>query len=112
MRVAVESLPPFLMAGSRFLAAGALMFAWLRMRGAPNPSWKEWRSAAMVGRRLLVVGNGAVAMSEQWVASGLAVVMVATTPLWAALFGGIWGEWPRPREWAGLLVGGAGVVLM
>jgi drug/metabolite transporter (DMT)-like permease len=112
MRVALDSLPPFLMAGARFVIAGVMLFAWLRFRGAPNPTWAEWRAGLLVGVLLLVVGNGAVAMSEQWVASGLAAVMVAMVPLWAGLFGGFWGEWPRLREWIGLGLGAVGVLLM
>lgn len=112
MRVAVETLPPFMMAGARFLFAGSAMYGWLRLRGAPHPTRAEWRSGFLVGALLLVIGNGAIAMSEQWVASGLAAVMVALMPLWAALFGGLWGEWPRRLEWIGLGLGAAGVVLM
>lgn len=112
MRIAVESLPPLLMAGARFITAGALMYGWLRWRGAPAPDRRQWLSGAGVGVLLLGFGNGLVAISQQWVASGLAAVMVAMVPLWAALFGGLWGEWPRVREWVGLAVGAVGIVLL
>jgi len=113
MRIAVESLPPLLMAGTRFLLAGSVMYAWMRMRGAPHPGWPQWRAGLITGVLLLALGNGAVAISQKLgVASGLAAVMVASTPLWAALFGGIWGEWPGWREWLGLGIGASGIALL
>jgi drug/metabolite transporter (DMT)-like permease len=65
-----------------------------------------------VGALLLVGGNGGVTFAEQWVPSGLAALVVATTPLWAALFSGLWGRWPVRLEWAGLALGIAGVALL
>jgi drug/metabolite transporter (DMT)-like permease len=112
MRIAMEGYPPFVMGAVRFLAAGAILYGWLRARGVPAPSRRQWRGAAVVGFLLLVVGNGGVAVAEQWVASSLAAVMVASMPLWAALFSGLLGRWPRAVEWAGLAVGGAGVVML
>lgn len=82
---AVESLPPFLMAGLRFLAAGAAMFLWARFRGVPAPSAANWRSAVVVGGLLLLGGNGGVVWAEQTIPSWLAAVMVSTVPLWLAL---------------------------
>lgn len=113
MRIAVESLPPFWMGGTRFLLAGLAMYAWLRARGHRGPTKAEWKSALITGVLLLVIGNGAVAVSQKLgVASGLAAVMVAMVPLWAALFGGLWGDWPRWREWLGLGIGALGIVLL
>ncbi|MCW5282509.1 EamA family transporter, partial [Pseudomonas aeruginosa] len=60
IRFGVESWPPMLMAGVRFVIAGGLMFAWLRWRGAPLPTWREWRGAGIVGILLLSCGNGGV----------------------------------------------------
>lgn len=112
MKIAIEGFPPFLMASIRYVLAGAALYAFLRARGAPAPSRAEWGAAALVGGLLLVGGNGGVAYAEQWVASGLAAMMIATTPLWAALFAGLWGRWPSRIEWVGLAVGFAGVVLL
>ncbi|HYX92611.1 MAG TPA: drug/metabolite exporter YedA [Myxococcaceae bacterium] len=112
IRIALEGYPPFVMGAIRFLLAGAGMYGWLRARGVPAPSRREWGGSAVVGFLLLIVGNGGVAVAEQWVASGLAAVMVASMPLWAALFAGFFGRWPRAVEWAGLAVGGAGVVML
>ena len=112
IRFAIQGFPPFLMAGIRFVLAGGIMYAFLRMRGAPNPRLKEWRGAAIVGLLLLVGGNGMVSFAEQWVASGLAALTLATIPIFAALFAGIWGKWPTGREWLGLGVGLVGVALL
>jgi drug/metabolite transporter (DMT)-like permease len=112
MRIALEGYPPFVMGAIRFVLAGAALYGWLRARGVPRPTRQEWRGSAVVGFLLLVVGNGGVAVAEQWVASSLAAVMVASMPLWAALFSGLFGRWPRALEWAGLAVGGAGVVML
>ncbi len=112
IRIALEGFPPFLMAGVRFVIAGALLFAGLWLRGAPAPTPRQWRSAALVGGLLLLGGNGGVVVAEQSVASGLAALGVATVPLWSALFAGAWGQWPRRLEWAGLAVGFGGVALL
>jgi drug/metabolite transporter (DMT)-like permease len=112
IRVALEGFPPFLMAGIRFLIAGGGMYVFLRLRGAPNPTWRQWLGAGLVGCLLLVGGNGGVTFAEQWVASGLAAVWIATMPVWAALFAGLFGRWPSPLEWAGLSLGVVGVALL
>ena len=65
IRIAVETIPPFFMAGARFLFAGALIFVILRLRGAPMPKRLHWRSAVLIGAFLLVGGNGLVTWSEQ-----------------------------------------------
>jgi len=112
MRIAIEGIPPLLMAAIRFLAAGAALVAVMRLRGRPMPSARQWRNAGLTGLLLCTFGNGLVAISQQWVATSLAAVMVASTTLWTALFAGIAGKWPRPLEWVGLLVGAAGVVVL
>lgn len=112
MRLALGGLPPFLMAGGRFLLAGAILYGALRLRGAPSPTRSGWLAAAKVGGLLLVVGNGAVAYAQQWVNSSLAAVVVSTMPLWAALFARLVGERPSRAEWLGLLIGFIGVVIL
>src|SRR5207248_3452017 len=89
MRVALGSFPPFILAGVRFVIAGALLYLFLRMRGYPNPSRTQWIASVAVGALLLVGGNGGVVFAEQWVASGLAALGIAAVPLWAALVGGL-----------------------
>lgn len=112
MRVALETMPPFLMAGPRFLLAGLGMYAFLRARGAPAPTRAQWIGATKIGLLLLTAGNGAVAIAEQSVSSSVAAIVVATMPIWAAVFARFAGAKPNGREWIGLLLGFAGVVLL
>jgi drug/metabolite transporter (DMT)-like permease len=112
MSFALEGFPPFMMSGIRFLLAGTILYIILRIRKAPNPTGVQWRGAAVVGILLLAGGNTSVAFAEQWVASGLAAVAIAATPLWFSLIMGLLGKWPTRWEWAGLLLGFAGVVLL
>lgn len=112
MRVGLETIPPFLMSGSRFVTAGALLFGFLRLRGAPSPSAKEWGACAKVGVLLLVAGNGFIALAEQRVSSSVAAMVVATMPLWMALLSSFTGHRPSRLEWAGLLLGFVGVALL
>jgi drug/metabolite transporter (DMT)-like permease len=112
MRWALEGFPPLWMGAVRFSLAGGLMFAFLKARGAAWPTRAEWAASAVTGLLLLACGNGMVAFAEQSVASSLAAVMVSAMPLWAALFSGLFGQWPGPREWAGMALGGVGVVLL
>src|SRR5947209_3897947 len=112
MRIALQSFPPFLLAGIRFLIAGILMFVFLRARGASMPTRKEWLGAAVVGALLLIGGNAGVTFAEQWVPSGLAAVAIGAVPLWAAPFAGFFGRWPSRFEWCGLVLGFAGLILL
>lgn len=112
MRVALQSLPPYLMAGFRFLLAGALLLAVLVLRGAALPKPREWLAAGAVGTLLLVMGNGFVVLAERSVDSGTAATVVATVPLWMAALGWFWGERPKPRELFGLAFGFAGIVVL
>jgi drug/metabolite transporter (DMT)-like permease len=83
---AVQSIPPFLMAGTRFLIAGAVLYIWRRLIAKDTvPQKIEWRSAAIVGFFLLVAGNGSVVWAEQHVPSGIAALLVGSAPLWMVL---------------------------
>ena len=118
IRVALEGIPPFLMAGVRFVVAGGVLYAMLRAGGAPAPTREEWRSASWTGALLLIGGNGLVCLAEQSVSSSLAAIVVATMPLWAVLFGSFaWGgqvagERPSRLELAGVVVGFVGVAIL
>lgn len=112
MRIAMESMPPFLMAAVRFIIAGTLLYSFLRMRRAPAPTPSQWLGAAVIGTLLVAIGNGGVTFAEQWIASGLAAVAVGASPLWAALFFGFLGRWPTRLEWLGLSLGFLGVILL
>ena len=109
---ALESYPPFLLAGTRFLGAGIALYGFLRWRGMAAPTALQWRYAAFTGLLLLGMGNGLVCYAEQRVGSGIAAVAVASMPLFAALFTGLYGQWPNRRESAGLAIGFAGVIVL
>ena len=111
IRFALEGgWPPLLMAGMRFVAAGSILYAVLRLRGTPAPTPAQWRNSAFAGVLLLGIGNGLVCVAEQTVSSGLAAVAVSSVPLWMALFAALRGERPRRLEAVGLALGFAGVV--
>jgi len=112
MRVALDALPPFLMCGVRFVVAGAGLLAFLRWRGMPLPTLKQWGASGIVGTLLLVCGNGLVAVAERTVDSGVAATVVATMPLWMAAIGAAIGERITAREWIGLAIGFAGVAVL
>lgn len=112
IRIALESYPPFLLAGVRFAVAGVLMFGYLRLRGTPMPSARQWRNAAFTGVLLLGFGNGLVCYAEQSVSSGISAVAVASMPLFAAIFAGLYGNWPTKAETTGLLIGFVGVIVL
>lgn len=106
IRYAVATMPPLLMAGSRFAISGAILFAWARARGAAKPTAAEWRTAAVTGFLLICVGNGSVAWAERRVPSGLSALLVAVVPLWMVLL-----DWLRPGGNRPRLAVVAGVVL-
>ena len=112
IKIALTELPPLFMMGIRFFLFGIGFYIYLRMRGYPNPSAGEWLRSAGVGMFLMLGGSAGVAYAEQWVSSGIAALVIATTPLWTVLFAGFWGRWPNRLEWAGLLVGLMGIVVL
>lgn len=112
MRVALGTLPPYLMAATRFSIAGLFLFVVLRLRGARSPAPREWLAAGVVGTLLLVMGNGFIVLAERTVDSGTAATIVATVPLWMAALGWFWGERPQLRELLGLAFGFAGIVVL
>ncbi len=112
IRISLESFPPFFTAGSRYMLVGAGMYAYLRRKGYSSPTRRQWLSSLAIGAFLLLGGTGGVVFAEQWVGSGIAALVVATTPLWTVLFAGIWRQWPQRAEWIGLVLGLAGIVLL
>ena len=111
IRFALEGgWPPLLMAGVRFLAAGGLLYAVLRMRGLAAPTRAQWRDLWVMGLLLLGLGNGMVCIAQQTVSSGLAAVAVASCPLWIGLFAALRGERPSRLEVVGLAIGFGGIV--
>jgi drug/metabolite transporter (DMT)-like permease len=113
MRYAVAEIPPMLMAGTRFVISGLLMYAFVRQRGEPNPTPTQWRAAAIAGT-LLIIGNTATAAATRRIPSGVTGLFVGLTPCWFVLFD--WmrpkGVAPRPEVIFGLLGGLAGIALL
>ncbi|MES2072261.1 MAG: drug/metabolite exporter YedA [Pseudomonadota bacterium] len=112
IHVALTSFPPFLLMGSRFLVAGALLFGWLKWRGVANPTLMQWRDAGIVGILLMGGGMGLTAVAQQYVSSGLTAVFIACSPMILSLCVGMFGDWPSKREWTGILSGFAGAILL
>ena len=111
IRFALEGgFPPFLLGGVRFLIAGGLMYAFLRLRGVPAPTRAQWGNAAAMGVLLLLLGYGMVNLAEQSVSSGMTAVAVASAPLWMAIFAAMRGQRPTRMEWVGLGIGFVGVL--
>jgi len=114
IRIAIETIPPFLMAGVRFLIAGAVLSLWARWRGAAWPDRGQWRTAAIVGALLLIGGNGLVVWAELTVPSSLAALIVAAVPIVTVTL-----DWARPggvrpgrATILGLLTGFVGVAIL
>ena len=103
IRYAIETIPPFIMGGIRFLISGAMLYAWARYRGAPKPTRLHWRNAVIAGAFLLLGGNGAVVWAEQFVPSGLTALLVSILPFWLVIIE--WVRPPRQRPSAVILVG-------
>lgn len=114
IRYAVETIPPFIMGGTRFLVSGALLYLWAQSRGAAPPTRINWRNATMAGGFLLLGGNGAVVWAEQFMPSGLTALLVSILPFWLVII-----EWVRPPGQRpsgaiilGLVLGFAGIVVL
>src|SRR5512134_2188308 len=111
---AVETIPPFMHAALRFLISGAILYAWRRMSGDPAPTLSNWKSTAIVGTALLLGGNGLVSWAEQSVPSGIAALMISTSPFWLVLFESMRAGGSKPT-WQGILglfIGFGGVFLL
>ncbi|HEX3533599.1 MAG TPA: EamA family transporter [Gemmatimonadaceae bacterium] len=114
IRYAVETTPPFIMGGVRFVISGALLYIWARYRGAPTPTRLHWRNAIIAGGFLLLGGNGAVVWAEQFVPSGLTALLVSILPFWLVII-----EWARPPRkrpsvavLLGLVLGFIGIIVL
>jgi drug/metabolite transporter (DMT)-like permease len=111
IRIAIETMPPLIMAGARYASAGALLFAWTLARGKERPRPVHWWSAVVIGALLLLGGNGAVSWAELRVPTGIAALMIASVPLWIVVLDWLRPGGRRPGVWviAGLALGIAGL---
>lgn len=112
IKFGIESFPPFLMAGLRFMVAGCLLYVALRFLGAKNPTKTQWLYASAVGVLLPALGNGTVCYVQQTVSSSIAALAIATAPIWMAIFSSFWGHHINKQEWLGIIVGVVGIVLL
>jgi len=114
IKVALTTIPPFLMGGIRFLIAGAVLAACLRITGQRLPDRGAWPRLAVLGFFMLFMGNGGVVTGEQYLPSGLAAVLIATTPFWMTSIDAMLrdGKQLHARQWTGLLLGFAGIVYL
>ena len=113
IRFAVASIPPLLMAGTRFFAAGCLLYALVRLRGAARPTATHWRSATVLGALLLLGGNGLVSIAEQAVPSGITALIVAAVPFWMVLLNALEQRTPpKLSVIAGLVLGIVGLAIL
>lgn len=112
IRFGIESFPPFMLAGLRYLVAGIVLYIVMRYLGCRNPTWAEWRGAAIIGVLLPAMGNGTVCFVQQTVSSSVAALSIATVPVWMAIFSTLWGHHITKREWLGIAVGFFGILLL
>lgn len=112
MKFARESFPPLTMASMRFAIAGLGMMLFMRWRGGEWPSLRQLLGGLGIGVILLGLGNGGVVLGLGYISTSLTALILASSPIWAAIFAGFWGLWPTRREVVGLVVGfaGAGVL--
>ncbi len=113
IRFAVETLPPFLMAGVRFLVAGVALFLFMRSRTSERLTTQHWKTAFILGGLLLLGGNGLVSWAEKYVSSGLAATLVATSPLWIFFMEWLFlGAKLTVKNGAGIVFGMIGLLLL
>jgi len=114
IRYAIAELPPFTMAGIRFVSAGLILYLWRRLAHAERPTWSQWPGALAVGALLFMGGNGAVVWSEQHVASGMTALVLGVIPLWMVLLDATRKEGAplTPRVLLGLALGVIGIFLL
>jgi len=110
----VATIPPFLMAGWRFVIAGSLLYLWTRASGAAPPSRRDWAGAALLGALLLLTGNGGLCWAERRVPSGLAALLLATIPSWMVLLERLRRDGTKlgGRVIGGMATGVAGLALL
>ncbi len=115
IRFAIETMPSFIMAGTRFLISGVILYAYCYYRGIlGQPTQRQWINATIVGGLLLLGGNGSVVWAEHYVPSGLAALIIAITPWWMVLLEWLIYKGKRPHgiTMAGLVLGLIGVMVL
>lgn len=114
IKIAIETFPPFLMAGIRFLIAGALLYGFVVGKEKKHPKLIEWRDTTIIGTLLLLGGNGLVVIAEKTIPSSIAAIVIATVPLWMIVIAWILKSQTKPNRSTliGTLIGFIGVVIL
>jgi drug/metabolite transporter (DMT)-like permease len=114
IKIALTTIPPFLMGGIRFLIAGTVLFAGVKAAGGRIPDRVTWPRLAVLGFFMLFMGNGGVVTGQQYLPSGLAAVLIATTPFWMTSIDAMMrdGKQLHARQWTGLLLGFSGIAYL
>ena len=112
MKFARESFPPLSMASMRFAIAGLGLMLFMRIRGTEWPTGRELLGGMGIGVILLGIGNGGVVLGLGYISTSLTALILASSPIWAALFAGFWGAWPNRREIVGLVIGFLGAAVL
>ena len=114
IKVALETIPPFLLGGIRYVIAGSALMAFQAMRGEPLPTTREWRRLAWLGFLMIGLGNGGVNWGEQYLASGITAVMIGTSPFWMVAVDAFFpdGRTFSRRQALGMVLGFLGIVIL
>lgn len=114
IRLAINTIPPFLMAGIRFTLAGILLYGWSYLRFDKKPGLSDWGKAAIPGILMFVGGNGVLTWSETFIPSGLAALIIATVSIWMVVLDWLFFSRKRPDKLtlSGIAIGVAGVALL
>jgi drug/metabolite transporter (DMT)-like permease len=114
IKIALNTIPPFLMGGLRYFVAGLVLAVALRGSGRPLPARADWPKLALLGFFMLAIGNGGVVWGEQYLASGLTAVIIGTSPFWMVAIDGLLpdGEALHVQQWIGLAMGFGGIVML
>jgi len=114
IRIAIDTIPPFLMSGVRFVTAGLIFYTWCLFRGDKKPTLSDWKRNSIAGMLMFVIGHGSLTWSEQFISSGLAALVIATIPIWVVLFEWIRCKSNRPKFWTmiGIVLGVSGVLFL
>ncbi len=114
IKIAIETIPPFLLGGSRFLVAGALIYGWARLQGEKAPDRSVWGWAALLGTLFFLLGNGLVVWAQQHVPSGRTALLASTSPIWMVIIESGLDRWRRPpiRVVVGVGLGVVGLYIL